>query len=305
MVDDIQKYPEGAFVLAAIVALQEGQWWKAEEFASYAVSASGRNAADLNHEEARFLLALAKRFRFASLQEPMASQSNDSTYFNAVLERRSRVWSEAEAIISQAIDSSSIDTHAAGWLRTRRAYSERAAVRLFSVASEIGTSGSTGGRSSRWTQNTLERAQADLCEAQKLKGAVPAEMTEQDARISAQLRNNSVALQVLRFLIEPSAQFKVDDRLRSELISAAVSEELTTEFFPSLKSQKLFCRIALGQLDDWNLFLATLNEPEHEELAVDRAIRTALRQRREVIYEIFEDQCLKKKRPAKLHAGQA
>lgn len=278
--------PEAVFMVAAVVAMDTREWWKAEEFASQALIAASRSTAEVDVlAEVRFLHAQTKRFRFGASQT--AVHANSDGY----VDRKLKLRLDADLILSQLETEYEAGQDAFSRLQWWRAKTERTSLNLFALIDQLSLQEPSKELShhsdeiekialSLLTCAQFERQSSDLFE----RYPIAAEAVWQ------QIQHNICTLSAVRFVLAPSIGFRSDSRFGFVRENLRHYSEL--KISKSIRYQALFMRIVEGMETPVTELALELGRESEGELFVDRTLREKLVNKKDVIYDIHNTRSL-------------
>jgi hypothetical protein len=289
LVQELGRIPEAPFVLAAAFALARHDWWKAEEFADYALTAfqAGEVTAPLVQTELLFLAASTKRFRLGS--SGLSEHVGREDLVRSAYERSTAIYASAEDLLSQLLQL--LDSLRKGQetaLHRVRALSERAALRLFMALHLHFTPEGEDDLAGSSPLDLVRSAQDDIIECWRIDKSVSATELRQRRMVTRNhFLHNAAASEIVRFVLREDPDFTLDPRLAPLTrdfgkgpYRAAENEDVLA------KAERITFQILQGTADslEWPDLEAALAEMRQGSLTLDRKFAQALSARTDELF---------------------
>jgi hypothetical protein len=279
--------PEAVFVVAAVVAMDTREWWKAEEFASQALIAVLRGTGDVDLlAEVRFLHAQTKRFRFG------ASETTAHANSDGYVGRKAKLRLDADFILSQLENEYEAGETALSRLHWWRAKAERTSLSLFALIDQLGVL-EAGAESAHLAGEVEEitKALENCAQFHRQSKAIFEQYPVAAEAIWQQVQHNICTLHAARFVMEPGIDFRSDPRF--DFVRDDLKIYTGSRISKSIRYQAIFMRIVEGMETPVTELALELGGDVEGELHVDRSLRRMLADKKGVIYDIHNMRSLR------------
>lgn len=279
---------EAPFVLAAGFALRKHDWWKAEEFAGYALSAAKtRDPSSCDLAELLFLDALTKRFRLGSLAIRSHAQGADtpSTVSIETIKSAGELYSLAAASLDRSlriIHSESVTPETI--LMNLRGKSELAALMLFLTMHEGFSDYLRSDEDPLNTKTLISRAQSEILTC-IVEGKKASRTIDEDRFriVRLQYLHNAAASEVVKYILHDPEQYSPNlEFLRVASIFHEKSYKQLEQINPLMTAERIVFQILLGAANpgEWPELETALADAVRRGLTVDRRLAKAISARK-------------------------
>lgn len=293
-IQELSRLPEAPFVFAAAFALGKEEWWRAAEFADYALESFRAHDTPAPRTEAEllFLCAFTKRFRLGSsgLVDSLRDSGGPEEMFRAALHRSDDLYVSSELLLDKYFEIvRDLKLEQEAKLYIIRGKSERAALRLFMALHLYFRTRDNPETVVADPLDYLRRAQEDLLDCFSLDKSISAsELRERQKAIRAHFVHNAAASEVCRFLIDPTQGFQLDDRLSPMLAHFGTRQQRQSEDGdPLVKVERIVFQILQKTADarEWPELEKALAELKQAGLTLDRLYADQIASREDDLFQ--------------------
>jgi hypothetical protein len=296
---DLNKSPEALFVFAAAFALAVEEWWRAEEFARYALEAAraSDHTAPRVRAELLFLCAFTKRFRLGSsgLAETPGESAGRDQRVRSSFRRSEELSADAEALLDQYHETTAgLAPAQEGRLYQMRGRSERAALRLSMALHGALRAPETRDVAVVEALENVRKAKDDIVECARLDTTVTArELRDRQERVRRHFVHNAAAVEVCRFLLTPRDEFQLDAGIAAVVDRfATLAYRQISETDVIVNAERIVFAILHGNADarEWPQLESALARLKESGLTLDRLYANALSNRTEELFSLLTEQ---------------